>query len=608
MKQDSVLAIKIVLACVIAAGCFLRFYHLSFQSFWLDELHTVNETAPGMSWTALVSYLKCCDQHPPLFFAVEKISFLLFGSNEFTARAVSALASSFSIWAIYLLGKEFYSARLGLVAAILLSVNFFHIEYAQEARPYAFLFLFSTFSFLYLLRLIKSPSLRNSIGYAVFTVLMLASHYFGLFALISQLVIIIFAWATEKEKRKVLVKKSLLSGLIIVVACAAWIPILLAIGGIRSFWLQEVSPGFAIDFFYEYFGNSDLLKPLLLLFIISAVYYLLRENEAGLSKTTFRFAFLFCFLWIAITYFIPYLRSLLLVPSLHPRYTILVLPAYIILLSFGVELISSNILKYTLLAFFCVLSLTDLFFVKKYYASVSKTQFRELAAFISKQTFTLPVLSEKTAWHQGYYFRQNNYPYPVLDARNDFLMDSVLSEKKIPGFWIVDGHNAEKPSGSLNKKLNGYSIALEKEFYDAWAQLYIKKDSASSFRLIDHTSFPGSQHFKMEQDTVVAIWEKLAVSDPLRLKKGNYMILLNAKGQPASGEYPNVSVYLGDKLTGIFNLKEHFDEYPGYINLNEDSEMQIKIVMNNDLVDAKTNEDRNAFIRSLLLVRIGQKF
>ena len=76
------------LLTIILAGFFLRFTGLFRQSFWLDELHTMNETDPAVSWAELFRYLKCCDQHPPLFFILEKIAFSVFGQSEFVARFI----------------------------------------------------------------------------------------------------------------------------------------------------------------------------------------------------------------------------------------------------------------------------------------------------------------------------------------------------------------------------------------------------------------------------------------------------------------------------------------------------------------------------------------
>jgi uncharacterized membrane protein len=268
MKNNSNPFDRNLVFIICGIAFFLRFYKLGFQSLWLDEIHTAIEAGSGSTWADLFNYLKCCDQHPPLFFIAEKLMFLVFGSNEIIARILPALAGTFSIWMIYLLGKEFYSSKLGLVAATLLCFNYFHINYSQEARPYSFAFLFTILSFLYLIRFIKNPGRKLSIQYAASTLLMIGSHYFGLFVLLAQIGISIFFWVYEEEKIKFL-KFYALSGLIIFVCFIPWFPFLLAMSAIKSFWVKPVEPGFALNFFHEYFGNSDLLNPVLLVIFIS---------------------------------------------------------------------------------------------------------------------------------------------------------------------------------------------------------------------------------------------------------------------------------------------------------------------------------------------------
>jgi uncharacterized membrane protein len=586
---------RLFLALVIAGGCFLRFYHLGFQSFWLDELHTANE-ASG-SWTGLISSLKCCDQHPPLFFFIEKIIIYFFGSSEISLRSVSALAGCLGIWTSYLIGKEASSPRTGLIAAVITAVNPYLIEYAQEARPYAFSFLFSSLSFLYLLRLIKNPVGRNTAGYSAFTLLMLYSHYFGLFALISQIVILVISWFTCADRRKMLLRSILISGLVIAAGFAPWMPILFSIGSIKTFWLQPPEAGFAISYFNEYFGNNDLLKPLLVILLVSGIFHLAKKSEPVYNGSN-AFLLLFCFVWIGVTWFIPYLRSLFIVPSLHPRYTILLLPAFIILLSSGISFLESSLLRRFLLLSFCILSLTHFLWVKKYYTTVSKTQFREMAAYIhSKGPFyELPVISEKTAWHQQHYFKKLNYSFPVSGIST---LNAIVNDSTAQGFWLTDGHNSPKSGIAIAPQ---FQRVIEKDFYDAWACLYIRKSSAGRFILVDHSLFP-SPAFVLDKDSVIPIWEKMVESEPVALKAGKYSFMLIAKGQPAAGEFPNLNVYIGSKLSGIYTLTNKYDEYIGYFNIPQDTASRVRLMMDNDMVDPGSHEDRNAFVKSVLIVK-----
>src|SRR6185503_15042542 len=105
----------------------MRLWKIDFQSLWLDELHTMNISDPDIGWKDMLGYLKCCDQHPPLFFFLARISFEFFGYTAVSARLISVIAGTVSVWAMYLLGKEILNRNLGLIAAALTTVNFYNL-------------------------------------------------------------------------------------------------------------------------------------------------------------------------------------------------------------------------------------------------------------------------------------------------------------------------------------------------------------------------------------------------------------------------------------------------------------------------------------------------
>src|SRR5688500_17906536 len=119
---------------ILVVAFLMRIYKLTHQSLWLDELHNMNEADPDISWGTMFNYLRSSDQHPPLYFIVERLSFSIFGHTEFVARFISVIAGTVSVWAMYLLGKEFLNKSLGTIVAIITCVNYYNLYYSQEAR------------------------------------------------------------------------------------------------------------------------------------------------------------------------------------------------------------------------------------------------------------------------------------------------------------------------------------------------------------------------------------------------------------------------------------------------------------------------------------------
>lgn len=145
-----------ILISILLFGAILRFYHADFQSVWLDEIHTLNESNPNITWSEFYKSLLASEPHPPLYFALVRVLFGVFGYTTIVLRLFSALLGVAGLYAIYVLGKEMSNKKTGLIAAFLLSTNYFHLYYSQDGRPYIFLVLFTIFAFYRLVLFIKN--------------------------------------------------------------------------------------------------------------------------------------------------------------------------------------------------------------------------------------------------------------------------------------------------------------------------------------------------------------------------------------------------------------------------------------------------------------------
>ncbi|MFN3640429.1 MAG: glycosyltransferase family 39 protein [Flavobacterium sp.] len=152
MKNFSWLKEHKFLVLILSLGILLRFYHLDFQSVWLDEIHTLNEANPNLSFMEMYDLIKVTEPHPPLYFILIKIAFSIFGYSTFVLRFFSALIGVIGILAIYKLGKELVNKQVGIISALLLSLNYFHLYHSQDGRMYALLFLTTVISFYFFIK------------------------------------------------------------------------------------------------------------------------------------------------------------------------------------------------------------------------------------------------------------------------------------------------------------------------------------------------------------------------------------------------------------------------------------------------------------------------
>ncbi|WP_276133018.1 glycosyltransferase family 39 protein [Polluticoccus soli] len=474
---------NIILFIILVVAAVLRLYTLASESFWLDELHTMKETNPnGGSWGDLIHTLQTSDVHPPLFYVMERLSLKMFGFDEWGARILPAIAGIFCVWAIYLLGKEILNKSLGLIAAAVLAVNYYNILFSQEARDYTFLWLFTTLSYLFFLKLCKRLKTIDAIWWVISTVLLLYSHYYSLIVLICQGVLFAIFFFTEKENKKRFFTIFAISAVAIIVLYSPWIPAMRAASKIQSFWSAPVEQNFYLLYFNEYFGYSAFLNFFLYLFVISFIVNVMLEYSPtnDLKSNPVIFSFIFVFISIFLSYSIPYIRGVLVVPMLVTRYTIIMVPSLILAIAFGIQLIKTPIVRYIFLTLFVSFSVFHLVKVRHYYSNAEKEQFREVTQVVTSQPSHHLLINGLTGWHQSYYLQKFGYRGRLIEGWRDASIDSIIrrdgSFATTDTFWVVGAHGDPHLDSAVQTSLDSVFVRLQDTtLIETWAQLYARK-------------------------------------------------------------------------------------------------------------------------------------
>jgi hypothetical protein len=141
----------VTLGLITLLGFGLRFYAIGAQTVWLDEAFSIwlaNQPLVDM-WAWLIKI----DQHPPLYYSLLHFWIWLFGDGQGAARALSALCSGLAIPVFYAASRYLLDQRTALLAALLLALSPFQVQYAQEVRMYALLTL-TVAATLYLLMVV----------------------------------------------------------------------------------------------------------------------------------------------------------------------------------------------------------------------------------------------------------------------------------------------------------------------------------------------------------------------------------------------------------------------------------------------------------------------
>jgi uncharacterized membrane protein len=179
-----------ILAGLTGLAALLRFLTLGVQSYHHDEVVTAVRILPGDLWGAM-ERVGSSESTPPLYYAAAWVWSQAFGTAEFGLRSLSAVAGVATVPVVYLIGVELRGRRAGLLAAALAAVNPMLLWYSQEARAYSLLALLCTLSLLYCVRAWRAGGRTNVALWGLFSGLALATHYFAIFPILAEAVLLI---------------------------------------------------------------------------------------------------------------------------------------------------------------------------------------------------------------------------------------------------------------------------------------------------------------------------------------------------------------------------------------------------------------------------------
>ncbi|HXC49555.1 MAG TPA: glycosyltransferase family 39 protein [Candidatus Limnocylindrales bacterium] len=206
---------------ILAAGAYVRFSGIGLRSVWFDEGQTL-----GMVQVPIVDLLRHLDNpvlNNQVFYYLALRPWHLLGDDISTVRGFSAICSIVAILLTCLLGRRLFGMAAGLVAGALLSIHWFSIRYAQEARGYSLAMMCSCLAALFLAKALDSGRRRDIAWWVVASGLAMYSHSFALFTIAFQILSL-----AALGPRALFAKKNLLIGIAAITALTA--PILYTLG------------------------------------------------------------------------------------------------------------------------------------------------------------------------------------------------------------------------------------------------------------------------------------------------------------------------------------------------------------------------------------------
>jgi mannosyltransferase len=356
MKRRQVWVEGLILGLILLLALALRFYRLDGQSLWADE---GNSAALALRSLSTITRDAAHDIHPPLYYYLLHFWVGLFGTSEIALRSLSALAGTALVLATYLLGRELFSHRTALIAALLAAWSPFQIYYSQETRMYILVSLCAALAVLFFvkalrawvkaggdrLRLFLFPGL-----YVCFTTASLYTHYFSFTVplvtnLSYALAMIVYPPLRHLRTLAVWVVAQL-------AVVALYLPWLNLAGGQLTTW-PAVSESFSLSFLVQELlrifslglsveqGTTPVVLAFGLLLLLGALPFVFwgpGQKKPGLPRFLSRpdlAALAFTLLYLCLPILTMYVLSLSR-PAYDPKFLLLVTPAFYLLLARGV--------------------------------------------------------------------------------------------------------------------------------------------------------------------------------------------------------------------------------------------------------------------------------
>ncbi|MFN8152318.1 MAG: glycosyltransferase family 39 protein [Solirubrobacterales bacterium] len=206
----------ICLALVVALAAAIRLVQGFSASLFGDELWTYVGATHG-DLSGVFDWVRSDEEITPPLFTVLAWASAKLGDATVMIRLPSMLAGVALIPTIFEIGRRTLGPRVGLLAALLATLNPFLIWYSVEARAYSLVLLLVTLSTLSLLIAVERRETRWWVAYAALTCAAMYTHYTALYVLFAQLV-----WVALLERPAL--KAAVVANACAVLAFLPWLP------------------------------------------------------------------------------------------------------------------------------------------------------------------------------------------------------------------------------------------------------------------------------------------------------------------------------------------------------------------------------------------------
>jgi mannosyltransferase len=318
----------IVITLLMAFASALSVFVFSKTSLRLDEAQSLFQVSRDVGGTL---FAVAQDVHVPGYHLLLQAWTFVFGNNVMAARYMSLLFFLATIPTVYVVARLVFNHKVGLFAALLVTISPFMQWYGSEARMYSMLAFITILHYYFFIKVYEEGRARHWLGYILVAILGLYTHYFFGFVLITEA---LFYLMYVKSFPKGSLKKFILAAVVSLVAFVPWLLYVQQLGTASNTQpaLTEPSSGDVFNTYAQFlFGfQVDALNTIIVSLwpvVVLLAFFALQKNHKITQQAVF----------FALAAIIPVIAAFIISVTIRPfylsRYLIVCLPPLVILLA-----------------------------------------------------------------------------------------------------------------------------------------------------------------------------------------------------------------------------------------------------------------------------------
>jgi len=453
-------------------GAALRFYSLGENSLWIDEAVTVH--LARLPFREFLRALWAYQGNMALYYCLMRL-WIHLGQSEWALRGLSAILGVLTIPAIYLLGARLFDRNTATVAALLVSLHSFHVQWSREARAYSLLVLLLVLAAYFLALATETRLTRHWVAFAVTAAMSFYAHIFAAFVLLAFVIAVAFPKPFQVSRRSVL-----LAFLIFEHLSAPMAVFVLLQRGSQLNWVQPPTVGAILRFIEVLTGSGGA--------ILAVAYFApcaigcvpaFRLSEAGKDTWATRLLLMWLLIPPALTLVLSLIK-----PMFDDRYMVMCVPALVLLAARGLTRLAEmvSVPRWVPASVLALLLALSAFGTRTYFRRLPFSDWRSAVRYLqdNQQPGDSAVFWRGNITAYEYYLHGTPgpailYPTPQPQPVSTELLSAVMAGRQ--RIWLVL-HIPDKSSPE-------YKI-VEDEF------------SPARFMLKSHREFPGQEPITVE--------------------------------------------------------------------------------------------------------------